>query len=90
MLYYLGNQFLTFLWFDICYRLIGSNSAPAVSDHAHKSLSTQADLLSQLIGEFGTTCEKLLITYRKNIIRKSLIKSGLEQGSPHTYIVHIA
>lgn len=49
---------------------MGSSSAPSVSDHAHKDLSVQADQLSQLVGDFGTTCEKLLLTYRKNIIRE--------------------
>ena len=52
-------------------RLVGSSSAPSVSQHIHKDLSVQADQLSQLVGDFGTTCEKLLLTYRKNIIRKS-------------------
>jgi very long chain acyl-CoA dehydrogenase len=51
-------------------RLIGSSSAPSVADHAHKDLSAQADQLSQLVGDYGTTCERLLLTYRKNIIRE--------------------
>ena len=50
------------------YRLMGSSSAPSVSDHAHKDLSVQAEQLSQLVGDYGTICERLLITHRKNII----------------------
>lgn len=49
---------------------MGSSSAPSVAEQAHKDLSTQAEQLSQLVGDFGTTCEKLLLTHRKNIIRE--------------------
>jgi very long chain acyl-CoA dehydrogenase len=51
-------------------RLVGSSSAPSVAEHSHKDLSVQAEQLSQLVGDFGTTCEKLLLTHRKNIIRE--------------------
>ena len=50
---------------------MGSSGAPSVADHTHKDLSTQAEQLSQLVGDFGTTCERLLLTHRKNIIRES-------------------
>ena len=49
-------------------RLMGSSSAPSVADCAHEDLSVQAEQLSQLVGDFGTACEKLLLTHRKNII----------------------
>ena len=54
-------------------RLVGSSSAPSVSDHVHKDLAMQAEQLSQLVGDYGTTCEKLLLTYRKDIIRECLL-----------------
>jgi very long chain acyl-CoA dehydrogenase len=66
-------------------RLIGSSSAPSVAEHSHKDLSVQAEQLSQLVGDFGTTCEKLLLTHRKNIIHEQFLLQRLANAAIDIY-----
>ena len=45
----------------------------ADSAHVHMLMTTPPEQLSQAVGDFGATCEGLLVKYRKDVIRKEYV-----------------
>ncbi|XP_064394245.1 very long-chain specific acyl-CoA dehydrogenase, mitochondrial-like [Halichondria panicea] len=59
-------------------RMVGAKSTPSVKKgDIHPDLSGPASQLSQAVGDFGATCEAVLLKYRKHVIHEQYVLKRL-------------
>ena len=66
-------------------RMVGARIVPSIAGQVHADLASQAEQLSSALGDFGASCESLLLTHRKDIINQQFLLKRLSTACIDLY-----
>ncbi|KAL5476204.1 hypothetical protein EMCRGX_G026120 [Ephydatia muelleri] len=66
-------------------RMVGARTVPSIAGQVPADLAVPAEQLSSALGDFGASCEALLLTHRKDIINQQFLLKRLSNACVDLY-----